>query len=172
MSTDTWKTKEDDEKLIGTLVGPRKDVRILGIAYRDTTTYSYTNFTVFNAKCEKCGREYQISRNNLNRATCRVCGNSTKYNYDKPGYLDDIVNKKVGKLTVLSFDHFEEGSIKKGRSNPSRKAMYKCQCECGNITYVDRRNLIRGDIKSCGCANKRPGNNHTGSTKGLFEFSQ
>ena len=29
--------------------------------------------------------------------------------------------------------------------------MWKCKCECGNITYVNSNSLKRGDIVSCGC---------------------
>lgn len=168
MSVETWKSKPDDEKLIGTLVGANKDIEILSIAYRDTTTYSYQDFTVFNVRCTKCGREYTLPRYAIHKATCRVCGGSSKYSFDKPGYLENIVGNKYGKLTVLAFDHIKEGKPQKGRTIPRKFAYYKCKCDCGNITYVERGALTRGEIKSCGCTNRRS-NQHVGSLKGKLD---
>jgi len=34
-----------------------------------------------------------------------------------------------------------------------RVTKWKCQCECGNIVTVIRRNLINGNTQSCGCHN-------------------
>lgn len=62
---------------------------------------------------------------------------------------DDITGKKFNKLTVLGFDH------RTGR----RRMIWKCQCDCGNIVYVDGTHLKNGHTKSCGCINiERIGN--------------
>lgn len=172
MSIETWKSKPDDEKLIGTLIGANKDIKVLGIAYRDTTTYDYQDFTVFNVKCTKCGREFTVARYGIHKASCRVCGNSSKYNYDRPGYLEEIVGNKYGKLTVIGFDHFKEGKPLKGRTKPRRFPYYKCRCDCGNETIVERSNLINNKVLSCGCSNKKPGNTHIGTTRGVFDDPQ
>ena len=37
------------------------------------------------------------------------------------------------------------------------KKMWKCQCDCGNITYVVTRNLKTGNTKSCGCRKNAKG---------------
>ena len=96
--------------------------------------------------------------------------NSTRGLYDNEDYLNSLNGQKFGKLTVISFDHFKEGPPRKDRKNPKRFAMYKCQCDCGNITYVDRNNLINNRITSCGCSNRRPENNtHVGSLKGKLD---
>ena len=33
--------------------------------------------------------------------------------------------------------------------------MWKCQCDCGNITYVNTHSLKAGVIQSCGCQRSR-----------------
>lgn len=54
----------------------------------------------------------------------------------------DITGQKFNQLTVLS------GTNKR----TSRGSMlWKCICNCGNITYVNRGKLKSGHTKSCGC---------------------
>ena len=60
------------------------------------------------------------------------------------GTFVDLTGNIYGHLTVIEKDH----SNKNGW-------YWKCQCDCGNITVVNRRNLANGSIKSCGCS--RPG---------------
>ena len=93
--------------------------------------------------------------------------NTTRGIFNDPDYLNEIVGNKYGKLTVLSFDHFKE-IHKNNRTNPQKRAYYKCQCECGNITYVERGLLTRGEVKSCGCTSRRS-NQHVGSLKGKLD---
>ena len=54
------------------------------------------------------------------------------------------IGEKYNKLTVI-----EKTDIRKRRS-----VVYKCKCDCGNITYVTSTNLKYGYIKSCGCYQK------------------
>lgn len=53
----------------------------------------------------------------------------------------DITGQKFGKLTALESTE----SIKWGGR------LWKCQCECGNIHYVEFSNLKNGRVQSCGC---------------------
>lgn len=53
--------------------------------------------------------------------------------------FQDLTGKKFNKLTVL-----ELYSTKKS-------VIWKCQCDCGNITYVAGEHLKDGHTKSCGC---------------------
>lgn len=55
------------------------------------------------------------------------------------------IGDKYGKLTVLELTN------QKSKDN---QQIIKCQCECGNITYVQKRHLLEGHTKSCGCYNK------------------
>ena len=54
------------------------------------------------------------------------------------------IGEKYNKLIVI-----EKTDIRKRRS-----IVYKCKCDCGNITYVTSTNLKYGYIKSCGCYQK------------------
>lgn len=55
-----------------------------------------------------------------------------------------MIGKKFGQLTIL-----EELPERK-----RREKVYKCQCECGAITYVIGSSLRNGNTKSCGCLSK------------------
>ena len=57
------------------------------------------------------------------------------------GKAKDIRGQKFGKLTAL----YRSGS------DCSGGAIWKCQCECGNYSYVRGAALRNGQIKSCGC---------------------
>lgn len=56
----------------------------------------------------------------------------------------DMLGKKFNKLTVIA----DAGSNKNGR------AMWLCQCDCGNQTVVMGKYIRNGHTKSCGCAIK------------------
>ena len=53
--------------------------------------------------------------------------------------LIDLTGQKFGRLTVIE------------RHDKKR---WKCQCDCGNITYSDGYQLRKGITKSCGCYQK------------------
>lgn len=52
-----------------------------------------------------------------------------------------LQGERFGLLTVL-----EETDVRKGQN-----VVWKCQCDCGNITYTITNSLTKGDTKSCGC---------------------
>lgn len=58
------------------------------------------------------------------------------------GRIKDLTGQKFGKLIVLE--------ITPERRN--RQVVWKCLCECGNITYVVGQALRTGHTKSCGCS--------------------
>ena len=58
----------------------------------------------------------------------------------------DLVGKKFGKLTVVSFSHRDK----------SYQLFWNCICECGKKTMVNGRHLRSGQTKSCGCINASP----------------
>ena len=61
--------------------------------------------------------------------------------------MQDLIGKRFGRLTVIEFDHYDT-------SGRSRRAIWKCRCDCGNETYVRQNNLKCGTTKSCGCLQK------------------
>ncbi len=60
-----------------------------------------------------------------------------------PQKLVDVVGQRYGRLVVV-----ERTTIfVKGRTVPC----WKCQCDCGNIAFLQGSNVRRGNTKSCGC---------------------
>lgn len=51
--------------------------------------------------------------------------------------VHDLSNQKFGRWTPIEYD--------------PTLCKWKCQCDCGNISYVSASNLKNGDTKSCGC---------------------
>ena len=60
---------------------------------------------------------------------------------------EDLKGKRFGWLTVLDRD-YEYSTI---QGLKKQELFWKCQCDCGNITYVRPYNLIHGQVSSCGC---------------------
>lgn len=54
---------------------------------------------------------------------------------------DSMIGKRFGRLTVVEFYSVSN----------SRQSIYKCQCDFGNITYVETTKLTSGHTQSCGC---------------------
>lgn len=58
-----------------------------------------------------------------------------------PPRAKDETGERYGRLTVVAF----AGALK-------THAMWKCRCDCGQITLVSGRKLRTGTTVSCGCA--------------------
>lgn len=56
----------------------------------------------------------------------------------------DLTGDRFGKLTV----------IEEAERSKHGKRMWKCLCDCGNITIVEQYKLRRSKTKSCGCLRK------------------
>ena len=54
--------------------------------------------------------------------------------------LRDLTCQKFGRLTVIELLEKENGNV-----------YWLCQCDCGNLCRVSRRNLKNGNTISCGC---------------------
>lgn len=55
--------------------------------------------------------------------------------------IKNLVGKRFGRLTVIEFAGLDKDS----------RALWKCQCDCGNECVRSSKHLSRGEIKSCGC---------------------
>lgn len=55
----------------------------------------------------------------------------------------DLAGKKFNRL--LAIERVYDRPLK------THSAIWKCLCDCGNITYVPASKLCSGEIKSCGC---------------------
>ena len=89
------------------------------------------NFVVWKCQCD-CGNIAYVSVGNLNAGHVKSCGCLSKL---------DLTNQRFGKLMAL-----EPIDDRRGTS-----IVWKCQCDCGNITYVEATHLNTGVTKSCGC---------------------
>lgn len=57
----------------------------------------------------------------------------------------DITGQTFGKLTV----------IKRVKNNKENRAMWLCQCECGNQKVILGKTLRNGKSQSCGCSQRK-----------------
>lgn len=96
----------------------------------------------------KCGNQKIISGTVLRNGHSKSCGCYKKQN---PGRLKDITNQRFGHLIAL-----ERMPIGFNNSYTGPR-FWKCQCDCGNITYANTHHLLAGEIQSCGCTKKSRG---------------
>lgn len=62
-----------------------------------------------------------------------------KLNKGKSTPISNYVGQKINMLTLIE-PIKDNGHLK-----------WKCQCECGNYTFVDTSHINSGHTKSCGC---------------------
>ena len=67
-----------------------------------------------------------------------------------------MTGNRFGRLTVVEFYGVDNYS----------KSIYKCQCDCGNTTYVDATKLKSGHTQSCGCIRQKRYDNLRGKPFG------
>ena len=53
----------------------------------------------------------------------------------------DITGRRFGRLVALR-------SLGKGRS---WQIQWECRCDCGRVVVVNKKNLLSGHTRSCGC---------------------
>lgn len=53
----------------------------------------------------------------------------------------DLTGLNFGRLTAIEPTNIRSGG----------HIIWKCQCECGNIAFVDSNALKKGNTRSCGC---------------------
>lgn len=98
----------------------------------------------WNCVC-KCGNSCVKRTDALKTTPIPSCGCHKKEatsNY----WSADLTNKNFGKLKVI-----------KRVDNKEKRALWECQCECGNICYLRSRYLLSMNVKSCGCDTKSYG---------------
>lgn len=59
----------------------------------------------------------------------------------------DEAGKRYGSLRVIKIINRRESS--------NRCVIWECECDCGNIHYVNGNHLRFGRVKSCGKCNKK-----------------
>lgn len=96
---------------------------------------AYRNY--WNCKCA-CGKTKAIREDHLLNHKIVSCG---CYKQHKPAFnLLDLVGKRYGKLTVISFAYIK-----------NNYSYWNCKCDCGNDYIACGKLLTRGTTKSCGC---------------------
>ena len=91
----------------------------------------------WHCQCE-CGNFTDVATGKLGiTKSCGCLNHKSK--------IEDLSGQIFGKLQVLSYY---------GRDN-SNKPVWKCQCDCGEYTYVRSSDLKSGKVLSCGCWGKK-----------------
>lgn len=62
----------------------------------------------------------------------------------KKSQIKDLLDFQLGRLKVVAFSHVT-------KTRTCNSTFWICKCECGNAVVLDRRNLLSGRVKSCGC---------------------
>ena len=109
---------------------------------RDIEATKFHSDTYWKCQCD-CGNVVSVGLQRLQKGKTKSCGcyrkevacNNTKKN---------LVGQKFGRLTV----------IKESDQRKNNRITWECQCECGNIVYVNTNDLTTGNTKSCGCYHK------------------
>lgn len=66
--------------------------------------------------------------------------------------VNDIVGKRIGMLEVVRHEYYKYVTFKCGTRF---KHYYLCKCDCGNITIVDRCQILNNNVRSCGCIKRK-----------------
>jgi len=90
-------------------------------------------------KCD-CGNEVEVLSYSLLNFHTRSCGCLRKETCSLKSL--DLCGKKFGRLTVVE---------KLSKRNKFKQVVWKCLCDCGNISYQVTCHLRSGDVTSCGC---------------------
>lgn len=84
------------------------------------------NQIAIETKCSVQNLRYYFNKYNIKNQTSRV---------------KNIINQKFGKLIVIELCQ---------KRYKDKSAIWKCRCDCGNITFIKTSLLINNSIKSCG----------------------
>lgn len=123
----------------------------------DLTGQKFGRWTVIKRVQNKGKQPYWLCQCNCENHTLKeVKGASLRNGQSKScGCLqkqhlqNDLTNQRFGKLIAIQPTSERSGT----------QVVWKCKCDCGNITYVGAGNLKNGHTLSCGCLRKE--NNNT-----------
>lgn len=115
--------------------------RVGRLTVTEATDQRKSGYKVWNCACD-CGGSIRLDTRALQRGTIRDCGCVTKV---PPGAMD-LTGRQFGRLIAVS---------------PTKQRRYggivwRCECDCGNVSYVSSHQLLSGNTKSCGCMQNPP----------------
>jgi hypothetical protein len=76
--------------------------------------------------------------------------------------MDNLTGKRFGRLLVTEF----AGRGKQG------KALWQCQCDCGNVVIIRAQALSAGRSGSCGCLRRDVSRNRYQTTHGMTKTAE
>lgn len=120
--------------------------------FKDETNNRYGRLTVLKQSDKKtksraifwqcqcdCGNIIEVAGTDLRQGKIKSCGCLNQELRGQSSIIDEMGNR-YGKLLVV------------GKIRPDNRTTYwKCQCDCGNITYYKGEVLRQGRALSCGC---------------------
>ena len=124
----------------GQEIGPYKAIFIKEV---EPKHYSSGNKRMAEFQCGYCGNFFTALISNVKSGKTRSCGCVAKKVKSENGKRNakNLKGQRFGNLIAL------EPTEKRNRN----QIVWKCQCDCGNIHYAPSAELIRGNVKSCGC---------------------
>ena len=96
-------------------------------------------------KCE-CGKYIKVRATHVLQNKILSCGcyNDEKRKAGHNMYYSNYENLKNQKFNLLTVKDY-------AGKDKNNHAIWKCECECGNITFVTATHLKTGHTTSCGC---------------------
>ncbi len=111
-------------------------------------------YALWRCRCD-CGGECLLDTRTLQRGTVQDCGCRIRI----PPGCNDLRGRRFGRLVVTEpTDQRKYGCI-----------VWRCVCDCGNVTYVSTHQLTHGYTKSCGCLGHPPIKDFVGRRFGNLE---
>lgn len=98
------------------------------------------NKIVWHCRCE-CGTECNVLAASLTSKNTQSCGCLKKEKCHFVSLKTDLTNQRFGYLTALEPTSERQYG----------KVVWKCQCDCGNIVFLNTSRLTSGNDTSCGC---------------------
>lgn len=112
---------------------------LIGKIYNQLTVKArvkYTKRVSWLCECS-CGNLVIIAGNHLTAGDTKSCGCANQVAGEQK-VKRDIIGQTFNELTCLDIVKI------------NNQWKVKCQCSCGNITYVERYNLLNGNTTTCG----------------------
>ncbi len=119
-----------------------------------STSERKNGYTIWHCRCD-CGGEHFLDTRALQRRTVQDCGCKTKI----PPGANDLTGQRFGRLVVVAPTQRREWGC----------VVWRCLCDCDNVTYVSTHQLTCGYTKSCGCWGHPPLKDFIGKHFGNLE---